>query len=794
MIDIHKIKLFHISNILLLLCLSIIISDGAIAEPYKNYSFDMDSDGRSEFISISQDREIIYHIESGLLAEEDTLWTQKAPEGLFFYEIIIQDIDDNGQLDIISVLKYTYGINKDELIYIFQGSNTSFFEIPNILNLSSIGVSNLRIINIFNIHQKGNYFVISAGTPQRKVVILKLAIIESHVIVEKKNILISPLIENGYGHVYAGSFEKNDRSYILQFSTESNNCKASIYDVNDNYKLITTDLFNLGEARGVNRESIKHYESKDYESEGLLVSFKTGEYKFFYIDDGNSLKLKDINEKIIFSNHSRLRNYSLDGFHKVNNYKNKIKISDKLSNAPTFSDFLKNDKISENKELSKEIPSLNQEMSSIGFALEAGIKIEKFDSTLIANTESDSSDDLTIPNLNDEILSFSNDVFNSISNDDIALKNKNHKNDSTNSIDLYYVMVMTPASDKKDRFTFDGEAPFGVVVNQLPQIGKPTHYQHSVSANLAHLQRENEYDFAYTLKDGKPDSVTTLVMVHDMQTNIVFLSISPVRDSLSQSYQPEAFDPTLYEFPDYFFEGFPTSLGMDFKDKLIRFSFNEKSDSTIYQGIYLSATTPSRPSQSLAVFLDEGMLQAIRGEVKVRENGTKKITTEFDITGYVEPSLMFSRLIEENFSDSLKVKLLQGVSLEEPMFGPGGKLPKIMREKRLPDVQYDQQNPPVPVDPLKGIFPEGQGIITNKKAKIESTPPKAQTLNPDIDIIKTQQDTLNLETQQDTLNLETQQDTLNLETQQDTLNLETGNKMQSQFPAIKSDSLSLGKD
>ena len=138
-------------------------------------------------------------------------------------------------------------------------------------------------------------------------------------------------------------------------------------------------------------------------------------------------------------------------------------------------------------------------------------------------------------------------------------------------IDLYYILVMTPATVTKDRFIFDGEAPFGVAVNQVPSMGDPTHFQHSVSANLAHLRHGNEYDFAYTLKENITDSITTLVMVHDMQTNIVFLSVSPIQDSLSQSYQPEAFDPKLFEFPDYFFEGFPISLGMDFTDKLINF-------------------------------------------------------------------------------------------------------------------------------------------------------------------------------------------------------------------------------
>ena len=241
-------------------------------------------------------------------------------------------------------------------------------------------------------------------------------------------------------------------------------------------------------------------------------------------------------------------------------------------------------------------------------------------------------------------------------------------------------------------------------------------------------------------------------MVHDMQTNIIFMSISPEVDSISQSYQPEAFDPKLFEFPDYFFEGFPTSLGMDFKDKLIKFSFDDTGDSINYQGLYLSSTTPSKPSQSLAVFLNEGTLQAIRGEVKVRENGSKKITTEFDIAGYLEPSAMFSRLIQEEFSDSLKTNLLQGTYLEEPLFGPNGKLPKVIHEKRLPEAQFDQQNPSIPVEPLKGIYPEGQGVISNSKAKTETPTPDPQNpieqpASPDSEIINDggQINTLNLE-------------------------------------------------
>ena len=227
-------------------------------------------------------------------------------------------------------------------------------------------------------------------------------------------------------------------------------------------------------------------------------------------------------------------------------------------------------------------------------------------------------------------------------------------------------------------------------------------------------------------------------MVHDLQTNVVLMSISPSEDSVSQSYQPESFDPKLFEFPNYFFEGFPTSLDMDFTDKLIRFSFDGVEDS-IYQGIYLSSTTPSNPPQSLAIFLDQGTIQSVKGEVVVRANGSKKITTQFDLVGPVDPSLMFSKLIQEEFPEDLKVKLLQGASLEEPLFGPKGKLPKVIREPRLPEVQSALPQQVIPVSPKQSIVPEintkelqPEGI----KKTITSNPTESETAYPTLNVNK----------------------------------------------------------
>ncbi|MEO2185166.1 MAG: hypothetical protein ABGX30_01210, partial [bacterium] len=256
-------------------------------------------------------------------------------------------------------------------------------------------------------------------------------------------------------------------------------------------------------------------------------------------------------------------------------------INDKVDNqvkydslVPTLGDFLasvKKDKPEGSSDIKRvAVPNMNKEMESVTWADEAGFTQVNLGEYISKETENDSVQS-PIPEKDKGLSTFTKTVqealIPTIVNTDTTLDMQ-----SENEIDLYYVLAMTPASDTKDRYIFDGEAPFGVAVNQVPPMGKATHFQHGISANLANLKRGESFDFAYSLRDARLDSITTLTMVHDMQTNVVFMSISPTQDSLSQSYQPEAFDPKLFEFPNYFFEGFPTSLDMDFTDKLIRFS------------------------------------------------------------------------------------------------------------------------------------------------------------------------------------------------------------------------------
>ena len=789
-------------------------------------SYDLDKDGHEETLILNARASSAIWVEIAKSSAIDTLWSFTLPQGQIFNDAEIVDIDGDGYYDMVAVVDLFPSIKNQAWLYVFHGNADGFAHDPLVLSTESLG---------FNIVRPSNLSLVPGGSPQlsvafgatlRQSMVFDIDISDNDISLMNVQMLIAPIISNGYGLVYTGGFTSNGRQYIATLSPERNQLKTAIFDVGQNFKLIQSSLIQLGNVQHLLGADIQEFRSKRSNKNGLLVPFGSndvfllevdseetklyntslsGKSAFPILDKNGQPNIGDILSKrrdaevytaqqILSHNlpSSRIEKeqlsppppplideaatlkpvamYNDQDLTSLPDGQNEVygTINDKVDNqvkydslAPTLGDFLasvKKDKPEGSSDIKRvAVPNMNKEMESVTWADEAGFTQVNLGEYISNETENDSVQS-PIPEKDKGLSTFTKTVqealIPTIVDVDTTLDMQ-----SENEIDLYYVLAMTPASDTKDRYIFDGEAPFGVAVNQVPPMGKATHFQHGISANLANLKRGESYDFAYSLRDARLDSITTLTMVHDMQTNVVFMSISPTQDSLSQSYQPEAFDPKLFEFPNYFFEGFPTSLDMDFTDKLIRFSFDGVEDST-YQGIYLSSTTPSTPSQSLAVFMDDGTLQAVRGEVTVRANGSKKVTTEFDLVGTVEPAVMFSRLIQELFPDELKIKLLQGASLEEPLFGPAGKLPKITREPRLPDAEPDQMNPEIPVEPKQSNVPEELEISTEDQSITESKTSETQEdeIGPAVlEVEKLESDSLSTPT--DSLKLESRKET-----------------------------------
>ena len=775
--------------------------------------FDLDKDQANECLIFNSKDHSILFVEINSPGVNDTLWSYKFENEITIADGNFIDLDNDGALELI-VIPNIINVAKDRpWLYVFRGSTSVFMDEPLSYNKAPLSLTALRPSSLTIMSSSASLLGVCFASPIRKGMVFNLQISEDQLKLINPRLLSSPTNNNGYGAIQMSIFSSNKRDYLSILSVEKDSLHTTIFDAAEDYKLLKSKSISLDTSplnlntlimpRTFNynvKDGLLLPISSDYvfllsivDSEVMISTTNISKQDAFPADnkgnlysvlktrnnvvahrnlafssteqtsirDDRELTVSDENlsqkgenaEKPMIFNRKNLTSIPKTKqnlfYKKPKNTENKKKYN---MLSPTLGDFLtdikKNKKKQTQKGLKTTVPKVNNDMKSGYWADEAGFTYMDISEYTIKQIDTVQHD--PIPAIDTTIAKFSHEAKQFFINDS-DFQDSTIVQENEDEIDLYYVMVMTPATETRDRYVFDGEVPFGVAVNQIPPTGSPTHFQHGVSANLANLNSGEKYDFAYSLRDGYKDTITTFTMVHDLQTNAVLMSISPTSDSVSQSYQPESFDPKLFEFPNYFFEGFPTSLDMDFTDKLIRFSFDGVEDS-IYQGIYLSATTPSIPPQSLAMFLDQGKIQSVKGEVVVRANGSKKITTQFDLIGSIEPSLLFSKLIQEVFPEDLKVKLLQGASLEEPLFGPKGKLPKIIREPRLPEVQLALPQQEVPVSPKQSVVPEISGKVlelnvSNKEIKSEPL----ENNNSKIDSLKLEQSKNLSKTNLDTL-------------------------------------------
>ena len=716
----------------LLLFLSIALASGPF---HMQGVYDFGGDGKKEtIVQNSSSGPTLSLLEFSPKGTSQLIWSWTMDHSGIIMDFEVMDVNHDNFNDLVVISNRIPGEVIQPWLYVFTGNEKGLTENPLKVYSSELGLASVRPTTISSLNTPGAKMVVALGSPIRKTAVFSLDINESTVNINNINYIGTDLIENGYGKLASSVYQYDQQNYIIQLSIENNTIKAGIFN-GDDLSEISSDVL-ISDARGrLQSSSLSFFSKEATKEEGLLLPFDSGDVERISFD-GKNLVLTPSS----YSGKNLFTETDPSKWHKKWS-------QEKLypSSGPTLSDYIqkaKKEVILDEPLPVNQVPTVSTEMASDLLIVNAGgenVKIVEADlipeNPILPPDEKDK-----VPGVDDAISVFSEAVKDTITKQSFP--------DTTATIeletefvpiDLYYAQVITPMGKTPKRFIFDGESPFGVGVNQMPPIGDPTHIQHSISANLAHLDRGSVYDYAYSIRNAKMDSITTISMVHDMQTNVVFLSISPLKDSLSQSYQPISFDPTLFEFPDYFFEGFPSSLGMDFTDRLIRFSFDDDSTGIPgTHGIYLSATSPSKPAQSLAVFLDQGELQAIRGEVKVRENGSKKITTEFDLVGNVEPAVMFSRLIEEIFPDSLKIRLLQGGTFEEPLWRSSGQFPEILMKKRLPTELKEQSNPIVPIKAVQSHIPEKDSLkvespLSPKPAEMsnEEETPSEPVLQPE---------------------------------------------------------------
>ena len=252
--------------------------------------YDLNNDGVREVLILRSGKPGIILIEFTNSSISDTLWSYTLPDGRQFTDALVMDINKNGQPDLIATAALQPKNGDRNWLFVFPGTNMGFENTPAVVNDKGLNIDNLRPINLSKIEGPSGLLSVSFGTPARKTLVFHPEITDTEITIDRGQIISDSLIQNGFGHVYSGSFSSGGRHYLAQFSTELNTLKVSVFDVDKDYQKIITEVLQLGNARGVIAQGIQSFNNGlDKQGFGLLVPFATGNVKILNVNEDLSL-------------------------------------------------------------------------------------------------------------------------------------------------------------------------------------------------------------------------------------------------------------------------------------------------------------------------------------------------------------------------------------------------------------------------------------------------------------------------------------------------------------------------
>jgi len=112
------------------------------------------------------------------------------------------------------------------------------------------------------------------------------------------------------------------------------------------------------------------------------------------------------------------------------------------------------------------------------------------------------------------------------------------------------------------------------------------------------------------------------------------MSVFPPRDTIAQSFDPEGLNNDFYNYPEYFFEGFPSNLSMD-STKTGALTF--LSSDTAFSGNISLSSPLYNQDHDITIFYFGGRPYSIRGDISVKKDGAQKTITEIDFDSSITP-------------------------------------------------------------------------------------------------------------------------------------------------------------
>jgi len=664
---------------------------------YVDGTYDLDGDSLSELLLFYDEKDggEIRYVEIEENGNHTLLWSFVATEDILGHisSVKMVDLENDNVPEIVAILR-TEVRNKNNntpWLLLFKWKGQTFSPLPMELYEDDLSIGRIRSSNFVVLNNNEMTTTIGAAfaTPLRTGAIFNINMVGNEIQLMDFRLLESSVVGNGYGKVFIGSFEHKEKNKVVLFTLEANLIKISMYDMLDSsnpLQEIFSDVFSLNGAKKLFEPGIMTTDEDMNGNEELLLPFLNGEVATLSIEDGEMiLKQSTFSKKPLFflnkeANEKEINNFVLAkieaGLYKSSLFPKPIEaltgedrpdhfVSNLLETTEEVEDSLILG--SDSLNLKTEVVSLDQKTPAAATA--TGEKPPVADDTVVEEQTGAVSLDQKTPaaaTATGEKPPAADDTV----VEEQFLRSRSRKTSTPKEEgfaeqplfpDYYSVSIAQKEEKGAVNFSSKGDTVFFVEVDtSLEKI-----VTHRISLDMGKMPVKTKANFEYKTERPVDAPVTQISLIHDLKTNMLLVSKSPVSSAIPQSFNPEAWDSQFHKYPEYLFDGFPATISMESFDAGIQFRIEEEVE-IAKQTPFIEMVSPSDPSQKFKMYFKSGNVKSIKSVVKIRKSGSRKTVTRIDFIGEVNPIAVYVSLDELPIGATEKVRTSKE---EEPTVG-----------------------------------------------------------------------------------------------------------------------------
>jgi len=642
---------------------------------YVDGTYDLDGDSLSELLLFYDEKDggEIHYVEIEKNGNHTLLWSFVATENILGHisSVKMVDLENDNVPEIVATLR-TEVRNKNNntpWLLLFKWEGQTFSPLPMELYEDDLSIGRIRSSNFVVLNNNEMTTTIGAAfaTPLRTGAIFNINMVGNEIQLMDFRLLESSVVGNGYGKVFISSFEHKEKNKVVLFTLEANLIKISMYDMLDSsnpLQEIFSDIFSLNGAKKLFVPGIMTTDEDMNGNEELLLPFLNGEVATLSIEDGEMiLKPSSFSKKPLFflnkeANEKEINSLVLARI-EAGLYKSSLfpKPTELLTDEDRPDHFVSNlletteeveDSLifgSDSLNLKTEVVSLDQTTPAAADA--AGENPPAADTVVEEQTEVASLDQTT-PKAADTVV------------EEQFLRSRPRKTSTYKEgvfaeqplfSDYYSVSVALQEEKGSVNFSSKGDTLFFVEVDtSLEKI-----VTHRIILDMGKMPVKTKATFEYKTERPVDAPISQISLIHDLKTNMLLVSKSPVSSAIPQSFNPEAWDSQLHKYPEYLFDGFPATISMESFDAGIQFRIEEEAE-IAKQTPFIEMVSPSDPSQKFKLYFKSGDVKSIKSVVKVRKSGSRKTVTRIDFIGEINPIAVHVSLDEPPIGVTEKVR------------------------------------------------------------------------------------------------------------------------------------------